>query len=56
MSSIPEPMMVFKSVEFEYFLKMKIGGFKLLLDYLEDPSFFLEDLSNIQVCLLKNPY
>jgi hypothetical protein len=56
MFRLPEPTMVFKSVEAEYFLKMKKGGFKLLQDYLEDPTIFLEDLSNIQVCSLKNPY
>jgi hypothetical protein len=32
---------------------MKKGGFKLLQDYLEDPTIFPKDLSNIQVCSLK---
>jgi hypothetical protein len=32
---------------------MKKGGFKLLQEYLEDPTIFPEDLSNIQVCSLK---
>jgi len=49
MFRLPKPTMVLKNVEVEYFPKTKKGGFKLLQEY-------LEDLSNIQVCSLKNPY
>jgi hypothetical protein len=38
MFRLPEPTMVFKSVEAEDFLKTKNGGTKLLQSYLEDPS------------------
>jgi hypothetical protein len=53
---LPKPTMVFKSVEAEYFLKTKKGGFKILQDYLEDPTIFPEALSNIQVCSINKPY
>jgi hypothetical protein len=56
MFRLSEPMMIFKSVKDKDFLRKKNGGFKLLQDYLEDPTIFPEDLSNIQVSSLKNLY
>jgi hypothetical protein len=37
-------------------LKERNNGLELLQEYLEDPTMMPEDLSNIQVSLLKNPY
>jgi hypothetical protein len=56
MLRFPKPMMNFKSTEVEDFLKTKNGGLELLQDYLEDPRTSPDDLSNIHVSSLENPY
>jgi hypothetical protein len=55
MLRVPQLTMVFKSVETKYFFKMNKGGIKLLEEYLEDPTIFPKEISNIQVCSLKIP-
>jgi hypothetical protein len=56
MLRLPEPTMTFKGDEAKDFLKERNGGLELLQEYLEDPTMIPEDLSSIQVSLLKNPY
>jgi hypothetical protein len=56
MLKIPKPTITFKGEEDRQFLKERNYGLELLLEYLEDPAMMLEDLSNIQVGSLKNPY
>jgi hypothetical protein len=56
MFKLPEPTITFKGDEAKSFLKERNNGLELLQEYLEDPTMMPEDLSNIQVSLLKNPY
>jgi hypothetical protein len=56
MLRLPEPMITFKGDEAKKLLKERNGGFELLQEYLEDPTMMPEDLSTIQVNLLRNPY
>jgi hypothetical protein len=56
MFKLPEPTMNFKGDEAKDFLKARNGGLEILQEYLEDPTLMPEDLSAIQVSLLKKPY
>jgi hypothetical protein len=56
MLKLPELTVTFKGDEARSFLKEKNNGLELLQEYLEDPSTMPEDISRIQVSLLKNPY
>jgi hypothetical protein len=56
MLKLLEPTIMFKGDEARSFLKERNNGLELLQEYLEDPTMMPEDLSNIQVSLLKNPY
>jgi len=54
MLKLPETTIKFKGDEAKIFLKETNSGLELLQEYLEDPTMMPEDLSNIQVSLLKN--
>jgi hypothetical protein len=56
MLKLPNPTINFKGDEENNFLKEKNNGFDLLKEYLEYPTTMPEDISRIQVSLLKNPY
>jgi hypothetical protein len=56
MLKLLEPTITFKGDEARSFLKEKYSGLELLQEYLEDPTTMPQDISNIQVSSLKNPY
>jgi hypothetical protein len=56
MLKLPESTITFKGEEARQFIKEINYRFELLQEYLEYTGTMPEDLSNIQVNLLKNPY
>jgi hypothetical protein len=53
---LPEPTKTFKGEEARKFLEEINFGLEILSEYLEDPTTMTEDLENIKVNLLENPY
>jgi hypothetical protein len=56
MLKLLEPTLMFKGQDCKQFLEKHDNGLDMLVDFLEDPTIVLEDITRLQVSSFRNPF